>query len=801
MSEDTYDLDALARRQLKSDRGVKRGFLAACLAADLTALLPLFILPHPHFLVTMSVLLLAGSALGWTATYYLGRVPLMTDVAQAGTIAFAIMATRLPATGLAISVGPLLFGSLFGRPWRTAWRTVLYGTVFLVVVTLVANNVPGRISILPSVIFSLALLAVAQRTLVTTMAARAELARRQDLLARLASRLLAATTPEEITELLVTTAVLLLPGDDHAEVGMNIPSNASRGDSPLPEQRAVTAVRLGPGENQPGEDWRPGPDLASGLGDTEMAPIRLEPRLPERGVSQCVGIEISRERAQAGELVICMQRSAGSWAAIGPFVEMAARQAAMTFERVNATAELGFRARFDELTKLARRSEILAEIGRLDPTGAAGTALLAIGLEGLSDVNDAYGHVAGDEVLLQAAQRLRSLLGPEDFPAVLGPDAFAVLLCGGEGPGRLHSFANAVRSSMGTTFVLQSVTTCSGEPVRVGLRVSLGTAELSGLSAGEALRRADLAMYVGRSRGQSSLTTYSEQMNSPVATRAQLSYELKRAMDNHEFFLAYQPEVALADGEVVAVEALIRWQHPSRGTLPPDEFIPFAEQSGAIFQLGDWVLNRACTELASWRSKGRAGKVKMAINLSALQLTDPLLLDRVLGAAAKAGIRPKDLVLEVTESIALHGAQAIELLGAVRAEGAAIAIDDFGTGYSSLSYLAQVPADVIKIDRSFVAPAMHSDADRYVLEAIVALAHSLGCQIVAEGIESRAEAVMLKDLGCQVGQGFFFGKPEPGDAWAIDAIETTERSRQDRHSGMARFGLAQRQQNPLPEHP
>jgi diguanylate cyclase (GGDEF)-like protein len=394
----------------------------------------------------------------------------------------------------------------------------------------------------------------------------------------------------------------------------------------------------------------------------------------------------------------------------------------------------------DPLTGLPNRS--LFE-QRIAETLAAGEpAMVAfLDLDDFKQVNDSLGHAAGDRLLEICGERLRNALRADDTVARLGGDEFAILAHGAREPDVVVERLFAV---------LAAPVMLEGK--RLHLRASVGIASTD--SGDDLLRNADLAMYAAKGAGTNRYAVYTDDMHVHALARLDRREQLERAIENEELVLHYQPIVDLDLGRVAGFEALVRWQHPSRGLLGPGEFIPLAEETGLIVPLGRWVLREACRQATTW-----AGAPYLSVNVAGLQLEQPGFDDEVAAALQDGGLGAERLMLEVTES-SLVGDLEAERLQALRRLGVRLAIDDFGTGYSSLSYLRKFPMDVLKIDRSFTRDACEDSA---LLEAIVAMGESLGLVLVPEGIEEPEQADALRALGCRVGQGFLFGKPVPAD--------------------------------------
>jgi diguanylate cyclase (GGDEF)-like protein len=380
-------------------------------------------------------------------------------------------------------------------------------------------------------------------------------------------------------------------------------------------------------------------------------------------------------------------------------------------------------------------------------------AALLVDLDDFKTVNDSLGHAAGDELLVGVARRLEGCLRPEDTCARLGGDEFAVLL--EDLPGAEAALAVARRVAE----AIARPVTVLGSEVAVGasIGVAFGT---PGQPADELLRSADLAMYQAKEGEGAKIAVYEPSMHERVLERLALKADLRRALEAEEFELHYQPIVALATGEAVAVEALVRWRHPERGLMLPPAFVPLAEETGLIVPLGAAVLRQACGQARAWRDGGRPG-LAVSVNLSARQLASAGLPDEVTAALADASLPPEALTLEITESVLLDSEVVIARLELLRALGVRIAIDDFGTGYSSLDYLRRFPVDALKIAKPFVAGIGAGAAEQRLVSAILRLGSTLGLETVAEGIEDASQRDRLRRIGCRHGQGHLFAPPLP----------------------------------------
>ena len=408
----------------------------------------------------------------------------------------------------------------------------------------------------------------------------------------------------------------------------------------------------------------------------------------------------------------------------------------------------------DPLTGLASRTGLEWAVDRALKR-ARPVALLLIDLDGFKLINDAYGHGAGDIFLTEFAHHLHSAVRAGNTPARLGGDEFAVVLTD-----------STVEHA--TTVARRILSAAAANPVRldndlVPIRVSIGIAVAqAGDTADTLMRRADVAMYHCKRAGTHAYTVYDPTMVDRRGEDAALSGSLDGALDRGEIYVLYQPLVDLSDEYPTAAEALIRWQHPTKGLLSPVQFIPIAERSGAITRIGLWVLEQALLQLQVFQDHAAAGRLMhVSVNLSPRQLQEPTIVHDVLAILERTGTDPHHLVLEVTESALVDETSGITALRALRRHGIRIAIDDFGTGYSSLQYLTRLPVDILKIDRSFVAELNGTPEGASVTEAIIRLAQVLHLTTVAEGIETTQQATELKHLGCDTGQGYLFAKPLP----------------------------------------
>ncbi|MEQ1786585.1 MAG: EAL domain-containing protein, partial [Acidimicrobiales bacterium] len=438
-------------------------------------------------------------------------------------------------------------------------------------------------------------------------------------------------------------------------------------------------------------------------------------------------------------------------------------------DRKAAEAELVRLAFHDSLTGLANRALFHDRVDHIVDAGAiAATAILFLDLDGFKDVNDAFGHDAGDELLCQVAARLLRSARPGDTVARLGGDEFAILLEQADDP-RTAALAVAnriLRELTAPVLLSDGLVTLSAS---VGIAIPDATA-----TASSALRDADVAMYEAKAGGRGRWVEFQPAMRAATVERLQLSHDLCEALEADQLRVVYQPIVRLNTGKIVGFEALLRWDHPTLGCIEPDRFIPLAEESGLIAPIGQWVLDTACRTAAAWQQLHHRPDLTIAVNVSARQLASSDLVSHVEDALNDAGLTAASLVLEMTETVLVDdpGATAGRLRQ-LRRLGVRLAVDDFGTGYSSLSYLRQFPVDILKIDRSFIAPLTDAGESPLLVHGLLELGRTLGLELVAEGIETATQLTHLRQQGCHLGQGYLFAKPV--DAAVAGSLLTTGR--------------------------
>ena len=420
----------------------------------------------------------------------------------------------------------------------------------------------------------------------------------------------------------------------------------------------------------------------------------------------------------------------------------------------NQTALLAAQVNRDDLTGLMSRtglfqevSQALSDFDELD----GGCFLFLLDIDGFKSVNDTYGHPVGDEILITFAQRIRDTIRSIDVAARLGGDEFAVLIKGGN---------VAIASSLGNRLLAAAAEPFDLSFGRVIVTASEGIVQLTNTTtAPDAIRDVDIAMYEAKSNGKNRLAFFEPRLQQRITNRAQVRTEIYNGIESGEFDLHWQPTVHIGTGRTVGVEALIRWNHPTRGVLLPGEFINIAEDTGLIVPLGKWVLDQACRQGSAWQPVDVGRQLTISVNVSPHQMLDGNLCEYVKDALAASGLPASALVLEITERTLMVNSRLIhQQLDELRQLGVRLAIDDFGTGYSALAYLRSFPIDIVKIDQSFVASLDEDEQAVALVRSIISIAEALGLDTVAEGVETVTQLGTLRRLGCRVAQGHHFSR-------------------------------------------
>jgi diguanylate cyclase (GGDEF)-like protein/PAS domain S-box-containing protein len=451
-------------------------------------------------------------------------------------------------------------------------------------------------------------------------------------------------------------------------------------------------------------------------------------------------------------------------------------------ERKALEEQLTHRAFHDPLTGLANRALFADRVGHALGRRGRGRdpiAVLFLDLDDFKNVNDSLGHGVGDDLLTAVANRLFNCVGPGDTVARLGGDEFAVLV---------EQMTDAFEGARVAERIIEALATpfeISGKQVFIRASIGISTSPPASDSVHELMRTADVAMYTAKAHGKGLYEVFEQSMHAVLIQRLELEADLRKALEDDQLELQYQPIVALKTGRIRSLEALVRWRHPELGLMLPDRFIQLAEETGLIVPIGRWVLRQACKQARRWQRDFRFNPaIRLAVNLSARQLQEPELIREVQDALDDSGLNPGLLMLEITESVLVEdNAHAVAKLGELRGLGVRVVVDDFGTGYSSLSYLRRLPIDILKVDRAFLDGMKPGSPEAALVEAIVAMSHSLGLASVAEGVERADQAAELTRMGCNLAQGFYFARPAPPrritellDAGAVLSSHVTEGS-------------------------
>ena len=466
---------------------------------------------------------------------------------------------------------------------------------------------------------------------------------------------------------------------------------------------------------------------------------------------------------------------------IGQFRGYAGSGADLT-EKRRSEAEANRLARYDALTGLANRQEMQLALERaLDSKGdqEAETALFLLDLDRFKAVNDTMGHPVGDELLKQVSNRLFRAVGENGMVGRLGGDEFEVVLPELVHTDRLADLARQIIGELSHPYMIDGVT------LTIGCSIGIAISPANGTSSDELVRNADLALYAAKADGRGVHRFYQQEMHAGAKQRKRLEDDLRIALSKDELSVAYQPQVSTTTEKIVGYEALVRWNHPSRGSISPEDFVPVAEDIRLIEQIGEWILRKACMDAARW-----PGQARVAVNVSPIQFANPKLPEIILSALANAELPPERLELELTESVFLdEDNDTTTMFKTLKRIGVRLALDDFGTGYSALGYLKTAPFDKIKIDQSFIrGAAVIGNRNAAIIKAIVSLANTLYMETTAEGVELEDEIELVKQLGCSHIQGYIYGKPMPhdevikqlGDGTGVAVAEGHRASRSER---------------------
>jgi diguanylate cyclase (GGDEF)-like protein len=486
--------------------------------------------------------------------------------------------------------------------------------------------------------------------------------------------------------------------------------------------------------------------------------------LAEQGMESVMAAPVLENGKGCGSLVVASQRPGRVYSDSEQEVLKAfAEHASIALTDARNFAKTMYQATHDSLTGLPNR-ELFADrlkiaLHRAERRSET-VAVLFLDLDEFKSVNDSLGHDVGDQLLVTVARRLEANLHAEDTAARLGGDEFAILL-------EAVDARDAARVAERLRGVIGAPVEIRGHELAVSASIGVATAAAAG---SDLLRDSDLAMYQAKSAGKNRCETFRSSMHTVVVERLAMEADLKRAIEQDELRLDYQPIVALGTGKIAGVEALLRWHHPERGLVAPASFIPLAEETGLIISVGQWVLRQACRQGVAWQRLRPA--LAMSVNLSSVQLDDPGFNAQLAQTLAVTGLEPRSLILEITENVLMRDVEATRTaLNEIKELGVQLAVDDFGTGYSSLQYLRGFPIDILKIDKSFVDGVAGASDESALARAIIDLGNSFQLRVVAEGIENREQLDKLRALGCDLGQGFYIARPM--DPKALQATLTS----------------------------
>ena len=426
-------------------------------------------------------------------------------------------------------------------------------------------------------------------------------------------------------------------------------------------------------------------------------------------------------------------------------------------ERKIAEETINFQAYHDLLTKLPNRALLRDRLSLAISHAKRNEEMLAVmflDLDRFKNINDTLGHIVGDELLQQVSVRLKSCIREGDTLARFGGDEFTMLLPKiSKVNGDISRIAEKIINELKTPFHID------GNELYVSTSIGISIYPRDGTCMDSLIKHADIAMYHVKDQGKNGYQFYNNEMTTPHFQNLSMETGIRRALENDEFSLVYQPQINLKSGEITGIEALLRWNHPEHGMVPPSEFIPFAESSSLIIDVGKWVLRHACAELKRWREAGLP-EIRMSINISARQLAENNIIDTITRTLKDYNLPGNTLELEITENEIMDDMDSVvQKLKQLSAIGIAIAIDDFGTGYSSLSYLHKLPIHTLKIDRAFIKEILMNNDRNSIINTIVAMAKGLNLNVIAEGVETQQQLDFLREIDCDAAQGFFFGKP------------------------------------------
>ncbi len=735
---------ARVRRPAGFVEGTRWLFVMLVLVSLLLALpAPLFVTHGAMWPVAVASAVVLG--LSVLAGYRWRSVPLAMDIVDAVALLAFALASPEPTAVFPVVSAALWFRSLYGSGLRAVLRCALYAGAIGASLPL-WPYVPGHtggtaIDPLIGVFPTMFLTVVVGRYLAGSVQAGEQAARLDAVHVSVGSQLLGTTDAVEIRRIAwVAYAEICaaMPGlrvlkviRDGAVLRVD---GAAGGFSSVPATLpAILSVSSG-------DDGTGSPTIRSHseLDDAVGSPCAWA----------CVSLPVTHQERGRACLILGFPRNVPAEAVIA--VQSLADQITLALRNSEVHRELSAQATLDSLTGLANRMSFNAAVSAAIET-AGETTVLFVDLDDFKDVNDVFGHSVGDTLLRKVAARLREATRPRDLCARLGGDEFAVLLPG--------------TNSEAAAKVAQRIVDSVAAPLQVGagdvyLGASVGVATANGvIDIDQLIHQADVAMYAAKTHGKGRIQLFDTGLLHADPAQASFERQLSMAARNDELVLRYQPVLSLPDLRCTAVEALVRWQHPERGLLYPVDFIEIAERTGAIRSIGAYVLRRACADAASWRDDHPSLPLAIHVNISSLQLDDEHLIDSVLECLRDFNLPPKQLVLEVTETVVDSSPAAISQLNALAAHGIVIAIDDFGTGYSASTTLRSLPVQIVKIDKSFIVGSTENAEDLAVTEAVITRATKMGLQTIAEGVETLDQQRLLEQIGADGVQGYLYLRP------------------------------------------